>query len=122
MRKLMLIAAMSLLASQADAGGSRSLSLATANANQQTTEQPAKPPAASQQAMQAPATTQPTTATPQPQTAPAATATSPTAGTTPAAAASTGQAKTAVTSKPKHRQPSVEARVLRELHRNGIYW
>src|SRR5215468_1191680 len=96
MRKLMLIAAMSLLASQADAGGSRSLGLATANANQQITEQPAKPPAASQQA----------TATPQPQTAPAATATSPTAGTTPAAAASTGQAKTAVTSKPKHRQPS----------------
>ncbi|MFB6446617.1 hypothetical protein [Bradyrhizobium tunisiense] len=95
MRKLILIAVMSLLASQACAGGSRSLSLAASPPNQQATEQPA----AAQ-----PATTQTATTTP---AAPAATAS---AASSPAA------------TKPKRRQPSTEARVIRELHRHGIYW
>ncbi|MFB6418000.1 MULTISPECIES: hypothetical protein [Bradyrhizobium] len=93
MCKLILIAVMSLLASQACAGGSRSLSLAASPPNQQATEQPA----AAQ-----PATTQ-------------------TATTTPAATASAASSPAAT--KPKRRQPSTEARVIRELHhRHGIYW
>lgn len=86
MRKLILIATMSLLASQAYAGGPRSLSLAATNSSQQATEQPAAPTQAA--------------------TAPAATPAQP----------------TAETAKPKRRQPSTEARVIRELHRHGIYW
>lgn len=91
MRKLILIATMSLLVTQAYAGGSRSLSLAATNASQ-ATEQPA------------PASTSPA--------APAQTVT----------AAQPAAAPAAETAKPKHRQPSTEARVIRELHRHGIYW
>lgn len=115
MRKLILIAAISLLATQAHAGGPRSLSLAATNSSQQATE-PAAPvtpqvPAAApatnvQTATTAPASTPPVT------TAPAATAP---AATAPAASATE-------TVKPKHRRPSTEARVIRELHRHGIYW
>ena len=55
MRKLILIATMTLLASQAYAGGSRSLSLAATNASQ-ATEQPAT---TAGQATQAPTATPP---------------------------------------------------------------
>ncbi|MGY8707051.1 hypothetical protein RAD16_15045 [Bradyrhizobium sp. 18BD] len=114
MRKLILIAVVSLLASQAYAGGSRSLSLAATNASQ-TTEQPATtaPP-------QAPAATPPAsvqTATTTPASPPPATTTQ--AATAPAA---TSAQTTIETAKPKHRQPSTEARIIRELHRHGIYW
>lgn len=84
MRKLILIATMSLLVTQAYAGDSRSLSLAATNASQ-ATEQPATQP----QANQVPTATLPASVQ---------------------------------TAKPKHRQPSTEARVIRELHRHGIYW
>ena len=117
MRKLILIATVSLLASQAYAGGSRSLSLAANNASQ-ATEQPAT--TAPPQAAQAPAATPPAnvqTATTTPASAPPATP--PQAATSPAATASQPVAETA---KPKHREPSTEARVIRELHRHGIYW
>lgn len=119
MRKLILIAAMSLLASQACAGGSRSLSLAASNANQPATEQPAAPAAVPPQATQAPpasvrtATTTPTS-TPPTATTPAATA--------PVQSGSAPTASTSESPKPKRRQPSVETRVIRELHRHGIYW
>lgn len=114
MRKLMLIVTMSVLASQAYAGGPRSLSLAATNASQATAA--TAPP----QAIQAPTATPPanaqTATTTQATTAPAA----PTqAATAPAA---TPAQPTAETAKPKHRQPSTEARVIRELHRHGIYW
>lgn len=113
MRKLILIATMSLLASQAYAGGPRSLSLAATNSSQQATEQPAAPvtpPSATP-----PANAQTATTT-QASTAPAA----PTqAATAPAA---TPAQPTTETAKPKRRQPSTEARVIRELHRHGIYW
>ncbi|KRQ15294.1 hypothetical protein AOQ71_09820 [Bradyrhizobium manausense] len=113
MRKLVLIATLSLLASQAYAGGSRSLSLAATNASP-VTEQPAT--TAPPQATQAPTATNVQTATttpaPPPPAAPSQTAT------TPAATASRPIAET----KPKHREPSTEARVIRELHRHGIYW
>jgi hypothetical protein len=122
MRKLILIAAMSLLASQACAGGPRSLSLAATNGSEQTAEQPATTAAASPQAPAAApmnvqrATTAPTS------TPPAATAK--TIATAPAATQSRAApvASTRETTKPKRRQPSTEARVIRELHRHGIYW
>ncbi|WP_027533157.1 hypothetical protein [Bradyrhizobium sp. WSM3983] len=114
MRKLILIVTMSLLASQAYAGGSRSLSLAATNASQ-ATEQPAA--TAPSQAAEAPTATPPanaqTATTTQASTTPAQTATAP--------AAMPAQ-PTTETAKPKHRQPSTEARVIRELHRHGIYW
>ena len=96
MRKLILIAAISLLATEADAGGSRSLSLAASSANQQA-EQPATTAPAPPQAPVAP------------QAANVQTATTVTTSTTE-------------TTKAKRRQPSTEARVIRELHRHGIYW
>lgn len=121
MRKLILIATLSLLAGQAYAGGSRSLSLAATNPSQ-TTEQPTAP-----QATQAPTATPPanvqtaTTAPPSTATAtPAQTATAPTA--TPAQFTAAPVASTTETAKPKPRKPSTEARVIRELHRHGIYW
>ena len=122
MRKLILIAAMSLLTTQAFAGGPRSLSLAATNASQPATEQPATaaapqapaatPPANVQTATTTPASTPPAT------TAPAATA----PAVTPAQSTAAPVAGTTETAKPKHRQPSTEARVIRELHRHGIYW
>ncbi|MHC2623096.1 putative membrane protein [Bradyrhizobium huanghuaihaiense] len=128
MRKLILIAAMSLLATEAYAGGSRSLSLAASNASQQA-EQPATtapvPPQATQGAAQAPNVQTATTAPAS--TAPAA-APAPTTAATPTTAAPASPTTAPVTrsatetTKAKRRQPSTEARVIRELHRHGIYW
>jgi hypothetical protein len=115
MRKLILIAAISLLATEAHAGGPRSLSLAATSANQPAPEQPASPTAAPQ-TTQAPAATQPANV----QTATTSLASAAAAGPTqPSAAPVTS---TTETTKPKRRQPSTEARVIRELHRHGIYW
>ena len=108
MRKLVLITAMSLLATEAYAGGSRSLSLATTNSSQQATEQPAATATAAPQTMPAPAAA-----------APVATAPVATTSTRPTAAPVVATTETA---KPKRRQPPTEARVIRELHRHGIYW
>src|SRR5882757_6685188 len=120
MRKLILIAAMSLLATQAYAGGPRGLSLAATNASQPAAEQPAA--AAAPQVTQPPAATPPANV-PTATTAPAST---PPATTAPAAMPAQSTAAPAVNTteaaKPKHRQPSTEARVIRELHRHGIYW
>ena len=122
MRKLILIAIVSLFATQAHAGGPRSLSLAATNASQQPAEQSASPPATATQATQAPATTPPAnvqTAT----TTPASTAPATTApAAVPAQSTAAPVASTTETTKPKRRQPSTEARVIRELHRHGIYW
>ena len=113
MRKLVLIVAMSLLASQAYAG-SRSLSLAAASATEPTTPQTP----ATLQAMRAPVTTPQPTVT----TTTAMPAAAPSAPGTAAPITTTGPATTTVATKPKHREPSVESRVIRELHRHGIYW
>ena len=100
MRKLIMIAAITLASTAANAGPSRSLSLASADAAQPVTEQPkaqaAQPlktferpkPVAAQEAAKAPATTE----------------------------------KSAEIVKPKRRPLSTEARVIYELHRHGIYW
>jgi hypothetical protein len=121
MRKLILIAAVSLLVSQAYAGGSRSLSLAATNASQQTAE-PATTAATPPQAPAAAPTNVQTATTGPASTSPAPTAT--TTATAPAATQSSAApiASTTETTKPKRRQPSTEARVIRELHRHGIYW
>ena len=114
MRKLILIATMSLLATQAFAGGPRGLSLAATNASQPAAEQPAA--AVAPQVTQAPAVTPPANI----QTATTTPASTPPATTPPAATAPV--ANTTEAAKSKHRQPSTEARVIRELHRHGIYW
>ena len=121
MRKLILIAAMSLLASQAYAGGPRSLSLAATNASPQTAE-PATTAAAPPQAPAAAPTNVQTATTAPTSTPPAATAT--TTAIAPAVTQSSAApiASTREMTKPKRRQPSTEARVIRELHRHGIYW
>jgi hypothetical protein len=115
-RKDILIAAMSLIATQTYAGGPRSLSLAASDPSQQAIEQPATTQAVAPQGTQAP-TTAPRaniqTATTQAATAPAA---------TPAQSTTAPAAGITETVKPKRRQPSTEARVIRELHRHGIYW
>ena len=115
MRKLILIAMVSLAASHAWAGGSRSLSLAATNASQ-----------ATEQVTAAPETTQAKTAAPAAtvQTATTAPASTPTAPSTQTSTVPTGAPARPIveTAKPKHRELSTEARVIRELHRHGIYW
>ncbi|WP_439371662.1 hypothetical protein [Bradyrhizobium sp. DASA03120] len=124
MRKLMLIAAMSLLATGAHAGGARSLSLAASSASQQqpantaATPPTTQVPSAPQRTNVQMATTAPTSAA---TTAPATSTATP-AATPTAQPAATAAATTTETAKPKRRQPSNEARVIRELHRHGIYW
>ncbi|WP_245448819.1 hypothetical protein [Bradyrhizobium ottawaense] len=108
---------MSLLTSQAYAGGSRSLSLAASNSSQQAIEQPATAATVSPQTTQAPsqpANVQTATTAPTSATAPAATV-APTTQSTP-------PASTAGTTKPKRRQLSTDAQIVRALHRHGIYW
>lgn len=107
MRKLVLIAAMSLLATQACAGKSRSLSLAAAEPTQTIVEQPNQQPT-TQRADAPTATTKPSAAT-----------STTTALAEPAKTQSTHRHETTSS---RHRRPSLEARVIRELHRNGIYW
>jgi outer membrane biosynthesis protein TonB len=97
MRKFILIAAIALTSTASYAGPSRSLSLASADPNQPTTEQQQKP--------QNPVVPQPAAANPAPQI----------------------QTKTPVTderpaSRQKRRPIPVEAQIIYELHRHGIYW
>ncbi|WP_407115536.1 hypothetical protein [Bradyrhizobium sp. LMG 9283] len=119
MRKLILIAAMSLLATQVHAGGSRSLSLAATDASQQAIEQPVT--AVATQAPPATPRANDQTATNTPTAAPTPATTVPPAATAPQSIAAP-TVRATETTKPRRRQPSVEARVIRELHRHGIYW
>jgi len=108
MRKLVFIAAMSLIATQAFAAGPRSLSLAAASATEQTAQPgTAQPPSEPQ-----PTVTATTAATPP--------ASPPPPAATPVATSPEPQRSTA-SPKPK-RHETTEARVIRALHRNGIYW
>ena len=99
MRKLILIAAIAAVSTAANAGPSRSLSLATADATPQVTAQPKT---------QAAEPTAPTTTVERPQPV------------TPRAAMD--PADKPVAGKPKPRHVSTEARIIYELHRHGIYW
>lgn len=101
MRKFILIAAIYLVSATANAGPSRSLSLASSEtppaAEQTKTEQTADAPA--------PPVERPKLVAPQEQ-----------------AKAPVLADKPEVTAKPKKKRVSTEARVIYELHRHGIYW
>jgi hypothetical protein len=100
MRKLVLIAAITLASTAANAGPSRGLSLASADATQPVTEQP-KTQAAE----------------------PVATVGRPKPGTPQEAAKDSAAGdKPADVAKPKPRHVSTESRIIYELHRHGIYW
>jgi outer membrane biosynthesis protein TonB len=105
MRKLILTAAFLLLSASAQAGSSRSLTLATHEA---TTEQSAP----AQQTAELPKDQPAPQADKMPETKPAEQATAP----EPKPSGKTANAR------PKHKGVSTEARVIYELHRHGIYW
>jgi hypothetical protein len=100
MRKLALIVAVILTSTAANAGASRGLSLASADAGQPVTEQPK-----TQAGEPAKTVERPKLATPQEATRDAA------VGDKPAALV-----------KPKRTHVSSEARIIYELHRHGVYW
>jgi hypothetical protein len=96
MRKLILISAMVLVSAAAQAGPSRSLSLASS-------EQPVEQPTAAEKTVDQPAASE-------------------TVKPLESGKASAPKADRAAEVKPKHRNVSTEARVIYELHRHGIYW
>jgi hypothetical protein len=128
MRKFILVTAMVLASATAQAGGVRSLTLATA-------EQPVEQKAVEQKPVQQKTAEQTPGETPKAVAAPVAaeapkfvarpapvdtTTAAPQTGTTKPTAETTTE--TASVEKPKRRGVSIEARVIRELHRHGIYW
>ncbi len=121
MRKYFLITAMVLASATAQAGPVRSLTLASNE--QPAAAEPAKP--VEQKAGEAPNAVKTLAATEAPASVarPAAVGTAtdaPKAETTkPVAEKAT---RTTSAEKPKRRRESTEARVIRELHRHGIYW
>ncbi|MFH1342104.1 MAG: hypothetical protein ABIL01_13030 [Pseudomonadota bacterium] len=109
MRKFILIAAMVLASTTAQAGAMRSLTLAS---NEQ-------PSAAAPKAVEAPAATEAPSYVARPAAVGTATD-APTAETTKPVAGKAGRTSSAA--KPKRKRESTEARVIRELNRHGIYW
>jgi hypothetical protein len=103
MRKFILIAAMVLASASAQAGGSRGLTLAS-NDDPATTTQPAPAseatPADAPKYVERPSAVDTKAATDQPK----------------------ADAKPVVKADRKKHRESVEARVIYELHRHGIYW
>lgn len=130
MRKLLLVTAMVLISASAQAGQSRSLSLAsvddqaaaTTTQNSATSAQPAAIKSAETSATDTPkfverppgVTTVPAT------TAPATATTS--AQPQPTDAARPVASHAAKASRGKHKTDWTEARIIGELHRHGIYW
>jgi hypothetical protein len=97
MRKFALIATMVLVSATAQAGQTRSLTLASA-----------EPAAASTPSAPADAAKVQTTQTPD--------------AATPKADGGKQAPQTAKTDKPRHKKHWTEARIINELHRHGIYW
>ncbi|MBR0773724.1 hypothetical protein JQ625_02665 [Bradyrhizobium diazoefficiens] len=120
MRKIVLVAAMVLASASVEAAGSRSLSLAAA----EQTSQAVTTVATAQPGNVAPETEAPKYIDRPPAvsvTAPAATPAVTT--TTPAPGAATAATKsTARADEPKRKRYWTEGRIIRELHRHGIYW
>jgi hypothetical protein len=110
MRKFILIAAMVLVSASAQAGGTRSLTLASndepAAAPQPTAVEAPKPAETPQYFARPTAVTTPTTQPKTDQTKPVA----------------ENDTQALKVEKPKRKRESTEARVIRELHRHGIYW
>jgi hypothetical protein len=109
MRKFVLIAAMVVMSTTAQAGQSRSLTLASADQPAASTE-PAKAtevatPAETPKFVERPSAVGTTTAPVQPK-----------------ADTATPVRQTAKADKPKHKKYWTEARIIGELHRHGIYW
>jgi hypothetical protein len=127
MRKFVLIAAMVLVSATAQAGQSRSLTVATAEQPAASTQPAAVEPAKVQTA-QTPETVAPAAApaeTPKYVERPAAVDTT-TAPPVLPKADSKAAPQTAKTDnkadKPRHKKYWTEARIIGELHRHGIYW
>lgn len=128
MHRFILIAALVLASATAQAGGSRSLTLASNDeqqpkvVEQKAVEQKAveQKPAETPKAVDAPAATDAPKFVARPAAVGSAAAEAPKAETTrPIAAKTTSMPKA---EKPKRRRESTEARVIHELHRHGIYW
>jgi len=105
MRKIILIAAIAVLSTNASAGPSRGLSVASSEDPLATLPTPQKVEALAP----APAVAE----RPAPPTAAPATADKP---------AELGKDKPTEQAKPKKKRMTTEARVIYELHRHGIYW
>jgi hypothetical protein len=123
MRKFVLIAAMVLVSATAQAGQSRSLTVATAEQPAASTQPAAAEPAKVQTA-QTPeaATPAATTETPKYVERPAAVDTTTTTPPPPKADSGKPVQQTAKSDKPRHKKYWSEARIIGELHRHGIYW
>jgi hypothetical protein len=135
MRKLVFIAAMVLASATAEAGQSRGLTLAS-NDHPAAIEQPKmteqKPagqklveaPVEAPKAVETPATTEAPKFVARP--APVETTSQPqkieTTKTETTQSVAEKSIQTTQVEKPKRRRESTEARVIRELHRHGIYW
>ena len=117
MRTFILVTAMVLASAAAQAGGSRSLTLASNDPP--AVAEPAKPveqKAVEQKPAETPKAVEAPTYVARP--APVGTATA-TPETKPVAEKT---ARTTSAEKPRRKRESTEARVIRELHRHGIYW
>jgi hypothetical protein len=133
MRRFVLIAAMVLVSATAQAGQSRSLTLASAEQPAASTEpaaaQTTNIPTTKAQTAQTADTETPAAAsseTPKFVERPAAVDTTTTTPVPPKADAAKPVAQTAKSDnkadKPKHKKYWTEARIIGELHRHGIYW
>jgi hypothetical protein len=124
MRKFVLIAAMVLVSATAQAGQSRSLTVATAEQPAASTQPAAAEPAKVQTA-QTPETVAPAAApaeTPKYVERPAAVDTTTTPPVQPKADSKVVPQTANKADKPKHKKYWTEARIIGELHRHGIYW
>lgn len=117
MRKIILVAAMVLASASAQAGGSRSLSLATANE-----QVPAAPTTATIQVSESAPVPDAPKYVDRP---PAVSATAPAAATTTTTSAPVATRPVAKTTakadKPRHKRWT-EGRIIAELHSHGVYW
>jgi hypothetical protein len=126
MRKIILIAAMVLASASAQAGGSRSLSLA---ANESAPAQDVTATISGTINTVKVSETTPASESSKYVDRPSAISTpAPAAGSTPSPAPATAAAaakpvpKTAKASKPRHNDHWTAGRIIGELHRHGIYW
>jgi hypothetical protein len=121
MRKIILVAAMVLVSASAQAGGPRSLSLATVNEQSSAPQTTTATTTATTQVSEAAPVAEAPKYVDRPAavstTAPAATTTT----TTTSAPAATTKS-TAKADKPKHKRYWTEGRIISELHRHGVYW
>ncbi|MGX4801338.1 hypothetical protein [Bradyrhizobium guangdongense] len=125
MRKIVLMAAMVLVSASAQAGGSRSLSLAAANEQAPASQSTTAPlPATTQVSEAAPVAAVPVYVDHPPVVSTTPAAAPVTITTPPSAPVATRPAPktTARADKPRHKRRSTESRIIAELHRHGIYW